>query len=48
MGEVEGRVLALLDSKYEIPFFQIVRSNPDGKNGREQYLAGSFSGALSS
>ena len=32
----------------EIPFLTYVFSNPDGKNGEGQYLAGSLSGALSS
>ncbi len=32
----------------EIPLFIDVHSNPNGKNDRRQYLAGSFSGALSS
>lgn len=32
----------------EIPFLSFVCSNLDGKNGERQYLAGSFSGALSS
>jgi len=32
----------------ETPIFQILKSNLDGKNGREQCLAGSFNGALSS
>ena len=31
----------------EIPLFEIIFTNLDGKNGREQYLVGSFSGALS-
>ena len=32
----------------EIPLCIDVRSNPNGKNNGKQYLAGSFSGALSS
>ncbi len=32
----------------EIPILCVVLSNLDGKNGERQYLAGSFSGALSS
>ena len=32
----------------EIPLYIDVHSNPNGKNDRRQYLAGSFSGALSS
>ena len=32
----------------EIPFCKSVYSNPNGKNVQEQYLVGSFSGALSS
>ena len=32
----------------EIPLSKDVHSNLDGKNGRRQYLAGSFTGAVSS
>ena len=32
----------------EIPLYNSVYSNLNGKNGEEQYLVGSFSGALSS
>ena len=32
----------------EIPFYKSVYSNLRGKNSQEQYLVGSFSGALSS
>jgi hypothetical protein len=39
-----GRVILVS----EIPFSKHVYSNLDGKNGRRQYLAGSFTGAVSS
>gem|GEM_PF-5558403 len=48
MAEVEITVSAVMDSKYEIPFFMIVYANRRGKTASRQYLAGSFSGALSS
>lgn len=41
-------VLAVIYSKYEIPFCEIVCANLCGKTIERQYLAGSFSGALSS
>jgi hypothetical protein len=40
-------VLAVLYPKYEIPLFRRVYSNLVGKTGERQYVAGSFSGALS-
>jgi hypothetical protein len=41
-------LLGGMDSKNEILICPNVFSNPDGKNDGEQYLVGSFSGALSS
>jgi hypothetical protein len=41
-------VLAALYPKYEIPLFRRVYPNPVGKTCGRQYVAGSFSGALSS
>ena len=52
LRSVDGRIWSLSfgvdGSASEIPFFKIVLSNLDGKNGERQYLVGSFSGALSS
>ncbi len=52
MRSVDGRIwdvsFGRCWSASEIPFFFNVYSNLDGKNGWEQYLVGSFSGALSS
>ena len=52
MRSVDGRIWSLsfgIDgSDSEIPFFKNIQSNREGKNLARQYLAGSFSGALSS
>ena len=52
MRSVDGRIWSFSFGKDgsdgEIPFLRDVHSNPNGKNGGRQYLAGSFSGALSS
>ena len=52
MRSVDGRIWSLSfgvdGSDSEIPFFKNICSNLDGKNDERQYLAGSFSGALSS
>ena len=45
MGGFEGMVSAVLDPSVKYHSVLFVRSNPDGKNGREQYLAGSLFGA---
>ena len=51
MRSVDGRIWSLsfgIDgSASEIPFFRHTQSNRGGKNVARQYLAGSFSGALS-
>ena len=51
MRSVDGRIwslsLGIDGSDIEIPFFKNIQSNPEGKNFGRQYLAGSFSGALS-
>ena len=52
MRSVDGRIWSApfgeRGSVDETPFLRDVHSNPDGKNDGRQYLAGSFSGALSS
>ena len=52
MRSVDGRIWSLSfgvdGSASEIPFLKNIPANPHGKNERGQYLAGSFSGALSS
>ena len=52
MRSVDGRIwsvsLGVHGSVDETPFLRDVYSNPSGKNDGRQYLAGSFSGALSS
>ena len=47
-GRLWDRAFGLCGVISEIPFFSIVLSNLGGKNDEKQYLAGSFSGALSS
>ena len=47
-GRIWSRVFGSCGSVDETPFLFDIISNPNGKNEREQYLAGSFSGALSS
>ena len=51
MRSVDGRIwslsLGIGGSDSEIPFFKNIQSNRGGKNVAKQYLAGSFSGALS-
>ena len=51
MRSVDGRLwsrdLGCDGVNDETPFFGNIQSNPDGKNVGRQYLAGSFSGALS-
>ena len=48
MGDFEGTILVVLESSVKYHSFKMCALNLDGKNGEEQYLAGSFSGALSS
>ena len=52
MRSVDGRIWSAVfgwhGSVDETPFLRDVYSNPNGKNDGRQYLAGSFSGALSS
>ena len=52
LRRIDGRIwsidLGLCGFVSEIPFYKSVYSNLNGKNGEEQYLVGSFSGALSS
>ena len=48
MADFEASLSGDVESTSEIPFLTYVFSNPDGKNGEGQYLAGSLSGALSS
>ena len=51
MRSVDGRIWSFSFGKDgsddETPFLLNIYSNLSGKNGTEQYLAGSFSGALS-